>query len=78
MGREWRKRKRVFMSAFLLPNAGRGQELNRVRHGRLVYTSKKYVKESLCVCVRQISSSQCIRYNHFAKCTGFISTIIHL
>ena len=25
------------MSAFLLPNAGRGQEPNRVRYGRLVY-----------------------------------------
>ena len=25
------------MSAFLLPNADRGQEPNRVRHGRLVY-----------------------------------------
>ena len=34
-----KKKKRVFMSAFLLPNAGNaggGQEPNRVRHGRLV------------------------------------------
>ena len=30
------KKERVFMSAFLLPNAGGGQEPNRVRHGRLV------------------------------------------
>ena len=37
MGREWGKEKeRVFMSAFLLLNAGGRQEPNRVRHGRLV------------------------------------------
>ena len=34
------------MSAFLLPNAGWGQQPNRVRHGRLVYTYKRAV----CVC----------------------------
>ena len=31
-----KKEERVFMSAFLLPNAGWGQQPNRVRHGRLV------------------------------------------
>ena len=30
------KKERVFMSTFLLPNAGGGQEPNRVRHGWLV------------------------------------------
>ena len=38
MGREWGKEKEdVFMSAFLLPNAGGRQEPNSGRHGRLVY-----------------------------------------
>ena len=32
-----KKKKRVFISAFLLPNARGGQEPDRVRHSRLVY-----------------------------------------
>ena len=35
------------MSVFLLPNAGGGQEPDRVRHSRLVYTYKRVV----CVCL---------------------------
>ena len=35
-----KKKERVFMSAFLLPNAGGGQEPNRVRHGRLSISIK--------------------------------------
>ena len=35
------------MSAFLLPNTGGGQEPDRVRHSRLVYTYKRVV----CVCL---------------------------
>ena len=38
------------MSAFLLPNADRGQEPDRVRHGRLVYTYKRAVCVCLLVC----------------------------
>ena len=45
-----KKKKRVFMSAFLLPNAGGGQEPDRVRHGRLVYTYKRVVCVCLFVC----------------------------
>ena len=48
MGREWGKRNREF--SFLLPNADRGQEPNRVRHGRLVYTYKRVVCVCLLVC----------------------------
>ena len=39
------------MSAFLLPNAGGGQEPNWVRHGRLVYTYKRVVCVCLLVCL---------------------------
>ena len=38
------------MSAFLLPNAGGGQEPDRVRHSRLVYTYKRVVCVCLLVC----------------------------
>ena len=38
------------MSAFLLPNADRGQEPNRIRRGRLVYTYKRVVCVCLLVC----------------------------
>ena len=39
------------MSAFLLPNAGGGQEPDRVRHSRLVYTYKRVVCVCLLVCL---------------------------
>ena len=41
------------MSAFLLPNADRGQEPDRVRHGRLVYILKLQVFPAL---VRKLNS----------------------
>ena len=57
------KKKRVFMSAFLLPNAGGGQEPDRVRHGRLVYTYKRAVCVYLSVCLLFIGHTTFV---HFA------------
>ena len=47
------------MSAFLLPNAGGGQEPDRVRHSRLLYTYKRVV----CVCWF-VGLSVCIFIGH--------------
>ena len=51
------------MSAFLLPNAGGGQEPDRVRHSRLVYTYKRAVCVCLSVCLLFIGHTTFV---HFA------------
>ena len=57
------------MSAFLLPNADRGQEPNRVRHGRLVYIYKRVVCVYLLVCLL-VCLSVC-----FLSATRHLSTL---
>ena len=46
-----KRRRIVFMSAFLLPDAGGEQEPDRVRHSRLVYTYKRVVCVYLFACL---------------------------